>query len=75
MLEIIHDISLTDLNMASQDRHRSGGVAPFHGLDQTQMLLMRGDPARRIVQTVGAALEHDALKYMAQCVAQRFIAG
>jgi len=49
MFEITYDVFLTGLNVASQDGNRSGGVAPFHGLDQTQMLLMRGDPARRIV--------------------------
>lgn len=65
MLEIGHDVFFAHLNMVSKNRYCSRGVASFHGFEQAQMLLVRGDPARRIVQPVGSTLEHDALENMA----------
>jgi hypothetical protein len=75
MFEIAYHVFLTGLNMASQDGDRSRRIAPFHGLDQTLMFLVRGDPARGIVQAIGPTFEHDALKNMAQGVFQRLVAG
>ena len=66
LLEIGEDVVLAGLDMGANDAHCRLDVALLDGFEQAQMFLMRCHAARRIVQTIGAPLKHNALEDMGQ---------
>src|SRR5574341_1592665 len=75
LLEIGHDVFFAGLNVAAHNGDGVGRVPPLHRVQQEQMFLMRHGAARRIVDAVGAPLQDNALKHVAQHVFQCFVAG
>src|SRR5689334_12879795 len=75
LVEIGHRVSLAGLDVLAQDGDGLLRIAAFDRGEHLKMFLMRRQPARRIVQSVGASLEHDTLEYVIQCANESLIAG
>src|SRR5262245_37814874 len=75
LFQIRHDVLLAGVDVTSNDGHCRGAVASLHGFEQAQVLLVRRQATSGIVQTVGAALEHDALEHVTQSLGHSLVAG
>src|ERR687896_486001 len=75
LAQVVQNVVFAGANMRAQDANGLRRIAPLHGFDQLEMLLVGGEASCRIVEAVGSSFQNNAFEYLSQRAQQSLVAG